>query len=97
MPRITIRLDDELYNKLTSEADKLGLTLSDIIRAKLTKKNKINKNYNDKLIYELHRIGNNFNQITKHINIKKVIDRTVAKTLLKIEDDLKTILGEIKK
>ena len=43
MGRITVRLDDDFINKLKAEAQKNELTLSDMVRVKLTEKNKINK------------------------------------------------------
>ena len=35
MPNITFRIDDDLKKKLQAEADRRGLSLSDVIREKL--------------------------------------------------------------
>jgi len=101
---VSVRLDDKTYNNLVEQAKNLDLTLSDLIRKKLTKnKNIVIKNDNKKL-YELNRlnlqiskIGNNINQIAKYVNTQKIIDKIVAKALLEIANDLELFKKRSKK
>jgi FMN-dependent NADH-azoreductase len=95
MGRITIRLSDDFINKLKEEAQKNELTLSDMVRVKLTEKNKINKRNNQQLVYELNRIGLNLNQIAKHCNSKKIVDKLVLEELIVIEKQLQEITNDM--
>jgi antitoxin component of RelBE/YafQ-DinJ toxin-antitoxin module len=94
--RITIRLDDKLYNKIKNETEKYDMTLSDIIRIKLTEKNKINRICNQKWLNEINKIGININQIAKYINVQKIIDRAIGKELILMKDQLNFLIAEIK-
>ena len=85
MGRITVRLSDDFINKLKAEAKKNDLTLSDMVRVKLTEKNKINKRNNQQLVYEINRLGKNLNQIAKNSNSNKIVDKLVLEKLTKIE------------
>jgi hypothetical protein len=95
MGRITVRLDDDFINKLKAEAQKNELTLSDMVRVKLTEKNKINKRNNQRLVYELNRIGLNLNQIAKHCNSKKIVDKLILEELIQIEKQLQGLTNDM--
>lgn len=95
--RITIRIPNELYEKLKQQSDETGYTLSEIIRKKLQKGNREeipNKKLTQEFIYELNRIGNNINQITKHCNTNKAIDRLAVIELAKIKELLEKLTND---
>ena len=95
--RITIRIPNELYEKLKQQSDETGYTLSEIIRMKLQKGNRgkiPNKKLTQEFIYELNRIGNNINQITKHCNTNKAIDRLAVLELAKIKELLEKLTND---
>jgi predicted DNA-binding protein len=95
--RITIRIPNELYEKLKQQSDETGYTLSEIIRMKLQKGNRgeiPNKKLTKEFVYELNRIGNNINQIAKHCNTKKAIDRLAVLELAKIKELLEKLTND---
>lgn len=91
--RVTIRFTQDEYNKLKDEATKLGITLSSYLRNKiLGNRGNLLTKCDKELLYELNRIGNNLNQIAKHCNINKSIDKLALKELVEIERQLKRLL-----
>jgi len=46
-------------------------------------------------LYEINRIGNNLNQIAKHCNIKKSVDKLVLKELVDIEKKLNELMEQL--
>ena len=87
--RITIRFTDDEYNELKAKADELDIPLSTYIRKKvLGNREKILTKCNKELLYEINRIGNNLNQIAKHCNTTKTIDKLVLQSLVEIEKKL---------
>ena len=87
--RVTIRFTDDEYNQLKTKADELGISLSTYIRKKtLGNRGKISSKCDKELLYEINRIGNNLNQIAKHCNTTKIIDKVVLKSLAEIEKKL---------
>lgn len=49
------------------------------------------------LVREVAKIGNNINQIAKHLNITKELDRNVFTEILKIKADLDAELERVRK
>ena len=49
------------------------------------------------LVKEVAKIGNNINQIAKHLNITKELDRNVFTEILKIKADLDAELERVRK
>ena len=87
--RVTIRFTEDEYNKLKTKADELGISLSTYIRKKaLGNRERISSKCNKELLYEMNRIGNNLNQIARHCNITKTIDKLVLQSLVEIEKKL---------
>ena len=91
MKKISIRIPDKLYQELKQISEENGLTLSEVIRAKIqkNKRNLCNKKLTTEFLYQINRIGNNINQIAKYVNTKKSIDRLVVIQLTKIIEELK--------
>jgi len=90
---ISLRLSEEEYKRLKTKADELGYSISELIRKKvLSNRERLAPKAELKLLaYELNRIGNNLNQITKYVNFKKAIDRIVAKEIIKIKEALDNV------
>ncbi len=99
--RITIRFSDDERAFLEKEAREKNITLSDVIRLKLFsyRKKELENQECEKLyqyiLYNINRIGNNINQIARHVNASREIDIKVLEELSNVEDRLTEILKEI--
>ena len=85
MKKVTIRVTDELNDKLLDESKKLNISKNAYINILLTKR-KVNIFDGKKEIFlKLNRIGNNLNQLTKLANshITNVIDLKDVKSEIK--------------
>jgi len=98
--KLTLRLLEEEHERLKQLADEAGLTINDFIRVKLLKfkppKKKPQKDCEEKrgLLYEIHKIGVNINQIAKLVNwlVKEDLpDEESLKHLERIADSLENI------
>ena len=68
--KLTIRLDEETYQKLKEKTEELGITQSEYLRQVILKGRAVKKCKNlPSLILHLSLIGNNINQIAKNLNI----------------------------
>ncbi len=92
MKTIGARVDDELYEIAQRIANENGLTVSKMLKQAFTTAVIKDVSHERKLLHEIHRIGNNINQISKYANTKKVLDRQVLSMLSKIESDIKELL-----
>ena len=92
MKVITFRADDELVKYIDLICQQTNKRKSDVIRDLIIKGNVHNETNKIELSYELNRIGNNFNQITKHCNIKKAVDIAVLQELKVIEEMLQELI-----
>ena len=91
--RVTIRFTDDEYNQLKSKADELDISLSTYIRKKtLGNREKLSTKCDKELLYKINRIGNNLNQIAKHCNTTKTIDKLVLQSLVEIEKKLNDLV-----
>ena len=82
MKKVTIRVTDELNDKLLDESKKLNISKNAYINILLTKR-KVNIFDGKKEIFlELNRIGNNLNQLTKLAN-SHIIDLKDVKSEIK--------------
>ncbi len=92
MRTISAKVDDELYETAKRVAETLGLTISKMLKQAFTTAAIKDTRYERELLYELHRIGNNINQIAKYANTNKVLDRQILASLARFESDLKELL-----
>jgi len=86
----TVRLSNSENRELSELLENHNLTFSDFARAKILNK-KINTKLTQDFLYELNKIGNNLNQISKNVNTKKSIDIQVLKKLVDIEKSIKDL------
>ena len=92
MKTISAKVDEELYNKAKRIAQENGLTVSAMLKQAFTSATIKDTSADRKILHELHRIGNNLNQIARHANTHKALDRQVLASLVSIESDLKELL-----
>ena len=92
MKTIGAKVDDELYETAKRVAEANGLTVSKMLKQAFTSAVIKDTSHEQKILHELHRIGNNLNQIARYTNSKKVLDRQVLASLSRIENDLKELL-----
>ena len=90
------------YNQIQEKAKSQNLKLSGYVRSVLNVKNdldiKKSKSYtpcDPELLREINKIGNNINQISKYLNIKKELDYNILESLEKIEQYIKTLIKEV--
>ncbi len=99
--QVKINFKPEQFARLEELAEEKGLSKSDWIRQKIganfeearqpTDKTEA-KVTDPKVLYELQKIGNNLNQVATYANINKALDRIILKSLVTIENRLKTLL-----
>ena len=99
--QVKINFKPEDFVELEEFAKEKGLSKSDWIRQKIGLKYEearqpkmeiLAKSTDPKVLYELNKIGTNLNQIAEYANRNKVLDRTILKALISIEDRLKVLL-----
>jgi len=86
----TVRLSNLENEKLSELLRNHNLTFSDFARAKILNK-KINTKLTQELLYEMNKIGNNLNQISKNVNTQKSVDIQVLQQLVNIEKAIKDL------
>lgn len=99
--QVKINLTPEHHAELLEKAAALDMTLAQYIRDNLNidlkEKPRVRKKRTDsaefnkadpQLIYHLSMIGNNINQIAKHLNSGNSLDRVALATLMDIRDKL---------
>jgi hypothetical protein len=96
--QVKVNLRPEQHQELSRKAEALGITIAELLRQSVGQKiDKVReprakrtvKQTDPALLYELHKIGNNINQLAKHANTNKALDRTILDALSRIENELK--------
>ena len=110
---ITLRVSEDEYFRYTRAADWMGLSLSNFLRSSLDRAEQTQletprvrkkrtapaRDINPDLLYAIHRIGSNMNQIAKALNVANLTgDEVSAKDLLlllfSIEEQLEQIIKQ---
>jgi len=95
MPTVSAYVNDATYAKYQEVAAAQNLSVSKVINQAFDDAEivdtKLKMSVEFQRNVELHRIGNNLNQIAKYVNIHKVLDEIVLDSLLKIQSDAKKI------
>ncbi len=102
--QVKINLTPEHHQELEKEALANNQTIAQFIRDKLDidlkQKPRTRKMRSDKkevikadpqLLYHLSKIGNNLNQISKHLNSGNAVDRVVLNTLIEVKEEIKKL------
>lgn len=98
MPTFNIRLTDSQHERLVGESHELGVTRGSLIKERVfgdvevTRKPRPDQIEIRRLIGQLGKIGNNLNQLTKHVNASGKLDD--LRNLGRIQTDLKLIREE---
>ena len=86
--KLTIRLDDNELNQVNLNASISGLNKSSYIRHVLINTKPPIHKFDKAMIIQVAKIGNNINQIAKHVNTDKVIDGVVLKQIIDVNKKL---------
>lgn len=95
-----VKLSKDEWSIISEKMEKANLNFSEFARMSMINSQIFSKKEkraiaNKELIIELAKIGNNLNQVTKHLNIeKKGIDRVSLEMLSRIENHLKELRAE---
>ena len=91
--RKSLKITVEENDILLTELKKHNLTFSNYARAKILNQ-KIKSKITNDLIYEVSKIGNNLNQISKYVNTEKALDFQVLEKLIEIEKHLESLRND---
>ena len=91
--RLTIRINDYLFEKIKSQANLTGLSISHYIRQALSKAKPPMHKFDKEVVYKLSKVGSNLNQLLYKINNKECAsDENILKILIEIYNVLNEIL-----
>jgi hypothetical protein len=94
--QIKINLKEEDYSRIKEEANLSNLTMAAFIRKSTGSKNLVNKKEHSPdfklLIYQVNKIGNNINQITKVIHADKMANKKMLDYLEIVQKQLALLI-----
>jgi len=99
MRTISAKVSNEIYELIDELSKQKKITKSELIKqailnSKICEGNREKLELKRKLLYELNRIGNNINQIAKHCNTNKIIDRVAVRQLAEIKNLLQELTND---
>ena len=86
MRTISAKVSDEIYTIVDEIAKSKNITKSEVIKQAILNAKIEDTSLKIEKLYQMSAIGNNLNQISKHCNQKKVIDKLVLVQLKTIEE-----------
>lgn len=92
--RLTIRISDFLFEKIKSQANLTGLSISQYIRQSLSKTKPPMHKFDKEVVYKLSKVGSNLNQLLYKINNKECLSN---ENILRILIEIYSVLNEISK
>ena len=90
--KVSVRLSDSEKEKLELNASLAGLKVSAYIRHIMSNARPPIHKFDQSLVVQVAKIGNNINQIAKHVNIDKVIDCVVLKQIIDVNKKLDDLM-----
>ena len=90
--KISIRLNDDEKEKLELNASLAGLKISSYIRSVLINTKPPIHKFDKTMVIQVAKIGNNLNQIVKHVNIGKAIDSVVLRQIIDVNKKLDDLM-----
>jgi mobilization protein len=90
--KVSVRLSDSEKEKLELNASLAGLKVSAYIRHIMSNARPPIHKFDQSLVVQVAKIGNNINQIAKHVNIDKVIDGIVLKQIIDVNKKLDDLM-----
>ena len=92
--RLTIRLDDNELSQVDFNASISGLNKSSYIRYVLINTKPPIHRFDKTMVIQVAKIGNNLNQIAKHVNIGKAIDSVVLRQIIDVNKKLDDLISQ---
>ena len=90
--KISIRLNDDEKEKLELNASIAGLKASAYIRHVISNAKPPVHKFDKTMVIQVAKIGNNLNQIVKHVNIGKAIDSVVLRQIIDVNKKLDDLM-----
>lgn len=90
--KISIRLNDDEKEKLELNASLAGLKISAYIRHVISNAKPLVHKFDKTMVIQVAKIGNNLNQIAKHVNIGKAIDGVVLRQIIDVNKKLDDLI-----
>lgn len=95
--KISIRLTDNEMNLLETKASLCGLNKSAFTRHTILHSKPPIHKFDKAMVVQISRIGNNLNQIAKHVNKNESIDHIALKHIIEIDNFIKSLSDKDKK
>ena len=90
--KVSVRLSDSEKEKLELNASLSGLKVSAYIRHIMSNARPPIHKFDQTLVVQVAKIGNNLNQIAKHVNIGKAIDSVVLRQIIDVNKKLDDLI-----
>ena len=90
--KVSVRLSDSEKEKLELDASLSGLKVSAYIRHIISNARPPIHKFDQTLVVQVAKIGNNLNQIAKHVNIGKAIDGVVLRQIIDVNKKLDDLI-----
>ena len=92
--KVSVRLSDSEKEKLELNASLSDLKVSAYIRHIILNTKPPTHKFDKTMAVQVAKIGNNLNQIAKHVNIGKAIDGIVLKEILDVNKKLDDLISQ---
>ena len=90
--KVSVRLSSSEKEKLELNASLAGLKISAYIRHIMSNTRPPIHKFNKTMVIKVAKIGNNLNQIAKHVNIGKAIDSVVLRQIIDVNKKLDDLI-----
>ena len=90
--KVSVRLSDSEKEKLELNASLAGLKASAYIRHIISNTKPPIHRFDKTMVIQVAKIGNNLNQIAKHVNIGKAIDSVVLRQIIDVNKKLDDLI-----
>ena len=90
--KVSVRLSDSEKEKLELNASLAGLKISAYIRHVISNTKPPTHRFDKTMVIQVAKIGNNLNQIAKHVNIGKAIDGVVLRQIIDVNKKLDDLM-----
>ena len=92
--KVSVRLSDSEKEKLELNASLAGLKISAYIRHVISNTKPPIHRFDKTMVIQVAKIGNNLNQIAKHVNIGKAIDSVVLRQIIDVNKKLDDLISQ---
>ena len=92
MRTISAKVSDDFFEYVSELAEQKNLTISELIKQSILHSKIEDKKAQQRIAYEINRIGNNLNQIARLCNMRRAVDIATLQELTIIEEQLKEII-----